>query len=412
VAHRLDLTRIDATTRLPNGGLRIDATPTRAGVLEYSDGAGNSWKEWRPPEEVFAPASLATLKAATVTDLHPEEMVTPDNWRALSKGHTGDDVRRVAGDLVGASVIVQDAAEVGMVERGERVELSCGYSADIDETPGITPEGEAYDRVQRNIRYNHVALGPPDWGRAGPQCSLRVDAGAAVARPRTPRSVRADAPAKERSTMKIRVGKKTFEIRTDADMPPGADEPKPKADDAAALQSAIEALEASLTKALGDLAAAKAQMNAQAAMAAAPPANSAEAGAPDDTEPPDDASLDSFVAKREAKRADAKLVLGADADVARSRRGDRGKRVIAHVSARREARLARRDGARGADRRGGRGREEGREGRRTEHNDALVAGEPRAAGDPTSAHRRAGEPEDVMAKNREAQRADARKKAL
>jgi hypothetical protein len=411
VAHRLDLTRIDATTRLPNGGLRIDATPTRAGVLEYSDGAGNSWKEWRPPEEVFAPASLATLKAATLTDLHPEEMVTPENWAALSKGHTGDDVRRVAGDLVGASIVVQDAAEVGMVERGERVELSCGYTADIDETPGITPEGEAYDRVQRNIRYNHVALGPQDWGRAGPECALRLDAGAAVARPRTPRSVRADAPAKERPTMKIRVGKKHFEIRTDADMPPGSDEQKPKADDAAALQSAIEALEASLTKALGDLAAAKAQMNAQAAMAA--PADPAAGGA-DETAPPDDAALDSFVAKRDAKRADAKLVLGADADVAKIPTGELEARVIAHVlpdvkldsldaTARAALFGAAVAGAKKAAKAGGADAT-------SDHNDALAAANRAAAGDPTQ-RTDAAEP-DVMAKNREAQRADARKKAL
>jgi hypothetical protein len=44
-------------------------------------------------------------------------------------------------------------------------ELSCGYSLNLDETPGTTPEGEHYDAIQRNIVYNHVALVPQ--GRAG-----------------------------------------------------------------------------------------------------------------------------------------------------------------------------------------------------------------------------------------------------
>ena len=44
-------------------------------------------------------------------------------------------------------------------------ELSCGYSLDLDETPGTTPDGKRYDAVQRNIRYNHLAIVPK--GRAG-----------------------------------------------------------------------------------------------------------------------------------------------------------------------------------------------------------------------------------------------------
>ena len=40
------------------------------------------------------------------------------------------------------------------------------------------PDGTPYDRVQRNIRYNHVALGPRGWGRMGPRVRLRVDGAA------------------------------------------------------------------------------------------------------------------------------------------------------------------------------------------------------------------------------------------
>jgi len=38
--------------------------------------------------------------------------------------------------------------------------LSMGYTTDIDWTAGVTPKGEAYDGVQRNIRANHLAFVP------------------------------------------------------------------------------------------------------------------------------------------------------------------------------------------------------------------------------------------------------------
>lgn len=131
-------------------------------------------RECRLPEEVFKTRSLATLSAAPVTDLHPTQMITPTNVRELSIGHVSDDVRP-EGELVSAAVTVQDAGAIEAVERGDRRELSCGYQCRIDETPG-TYRGQQYDVVQRDIVYNHVALGPRNWGRAGRDVALRVDA--------------------------------------------------------------------------------------------------------------------------------------------------------------------------------------------------------------------------------------------
>lgn len=52
-------------------------------------------------------------------------------------------------------------------------ELSCGYTLTLDETPGTTPEGEHYDAIQRNIRYNHLAVVPR--ARAGSLARLNID---------------------------------------------------------------------------------------------------------------------------------------------------------------------------------------------------------------------------------------------
>jgi hypothetical protein len=188
---RTDVSRLDALRELPDGSLRVDASPTRAGILEYSDGEGRTWREYRPADEAFAAESLASLRGVTVTKGHPAGLVTAETWKDVAKGHVGDDVRRDGG-LVATSLVVRDAGAVAAVKAHELVELSAGYECDIDPTPGLTPDGERYDAIQRNVRFNHVALLPPGTGRAGPECALRLDGKATPAA----RVVRADAPVR------------------------------------------------------------------------------------------------------------------------------------------------------------------------------------------------------------------------
>lgn len=173
---RIDVFRLDAAAeRTPQGGLRVPANLTRSGVFNYRNQDGSLRREYRPPAQVFDAASLKSLEDATVTDLH-QGMVTPANYASLSKGHVRD-VKR-AGTFVSGAVLVQDAGAVAAVEAGTRKELSCGYSCDLDPTPGRTDAGEEYDAVQTNIRYNHVALLPVGEGRAGREVALRLDGAA------------------------------------------------------------------------------------------------------------------------------------------------------------------------------------------------------------------------------------------
>jgi len=178
VVCRFDAAPIGKGERTPQGFLRIPAHLTKSGILKYRRADGTTVRELRPESEVFAPASLATLRAAPVTDMHPPEMVSPSNVRKLSIGIVSEDVR-ADGELVAAAVTVQDADAIAAVERGERREISCGYRCRIDATPG-TYRGQPYDQVQRDIVYNHVALGPRNWGRAGRDIALRLDANSAV----------------------------------------------------------------------------------------------------------------------------------------------------------------------------------------------------------------------------------------
>jgi hypothetical protein len=175
LVHRFDVATLGNAERTPQGFLRIPAYLTRVGVLEYKRADGTVVRELRPRDEVFKAGSLSTLSAAPVTDLHPTSMVTPKNVRELQIGHVSDTVK-ADGKHVAAHVTIQEEGAIAAVQAGKRRELSCGYQCRIDTTPGVY-EGESYDQVQRDIVYNHVAIGPKNWGRAGRDVALRVDSG-------------------------------------------------------------------------------------------------------------------------------------------------------------------------------------------------------------------------------------------
>lgn len=173
MALRFDASPLTKVTRTPQGGLRVDAAVSRTGILLYTNPDGSTRREYRPPGEVFAPESLATIAAAPVTNLHPGRgRVDAEDWRALAVGHVGESIRQ-DGDHVAATLYVQDRHVIDLIESGQRREVSLGYDLDYDPTPGTSPEGERYDGIQRNIRVNHVALVPK--GRSGSSVALRLD---------------------------------------------------------------------------------------------------------------------------------------------------------------------------------------------------------------------------------------------
>ena len=130
-------------------------------------------REYRSPEEAFKADSLATLAAAPLTLGHPTcnpPFVSPDNYARLAVGHVGDEVKQ-DGNHVAAKIVIQDKRAIDAVEKGMR-QLSCGYVCDVVKSPGTTPNGERYDCLQTNVRFNHAAL--VSLGRAG-TAALRLD---------------------------------------------------------------------------------------------------------------------------------------------------------------------------------------------------------------------------------------------
>lgn len=151
---RYDKVLLNAT-KTEEGFIRDKPVIGRTGILIYQNPDGSTRKEYRPAEEAFAPPSLESLIGKPITLGH-QGMVTSANpvrpiGSVLSAGQQD-------GQNITAEVILYSLPTNAR-------ELSCGYTLDLDETPGVTPSGEHYDAVQRNIRYNHVAV--VRRGRAG-----------------------------------------------------------------------------------------------------------------------------------------------------------------------------------------------------------------------------------------------------
>lgn len=186
--HRLDAARVKQTTQ---GFLTVAGRLTRVGVLDYYRADGSVYRELRHPEDVFDVESLSTLAMAPVTDLHGG-MVSPDNVQALGVGIVGHDVvGRGDGPFVTGSATIQRRDTIDAVLARRRTELSPGYRCFVEDgadTWDGTEFGlglQKYDGRQRRIRYNHLAVGPTDWGRSGRDVALHMDSmdsGAAFAR--------------------------------------------------------------------------------------------------------------------------------------------------------------------------------------------------------------------------------------
>jgi hypothetical protein len=157
-----------------SGFLVANANIGRIGIQEYyayefglDSTKTKVLKIYRPPEEVFNPLSMQTFENSPVTNDHPKDGVTPDNWQKLAKGEVTN--IKQAGDYLSANIIVKSADAISAINSGKK-ELSCGYSFMLDLTPGITGDGLEYDGRQLNIVGNHVAI--VDKARCGAACRI------------------------------------------------------------------------------------------------------------------------------------------------------------------------------------------------------------------------------------------------
>lgn len=163
-----DTVTIEGTRIRQDGYLVADARVARTGIQRYlGSEVGRPDLQYvdvyRSPEEVFSSDSLKSFAHIPVTDDHPTEAVTADNWKKLAVGQTSDEIAR-DGDKLRVPLMVSDGAAIQKVQAGKR-ELSAGYTCELVWGDGLAEDGTPYQAKQTNIRANHVAI--VQRGRAG-----------------------------------------------------------------------------------------------------------------------------------------------------------------------------------------------------------------------------------------------------
>jgi hypothetical protein len=163
----------------PEGYLVCRAVPiSRTGFVEYSpselgiDSDRPVVRVYRSPEELFSPATIASFEGKSITDGHPPEDVTADNFGVYEKGHI-QNVRRGEEELESgeipllADLIIKDRDLANRIEPkdGQR-EVSIGYKNKI------APYGTEFQAI--DLRGNHLASVPK--GRAGHEVRIRDSA--------------------------------------------------------------------------------------------------------------------------------------------------------------------------------------------------------------------------------------------
>lgn len=161
----------------PEGYLDVRARISRTGIQEYyAVELGDLFSDYepfaiinvfRPADEVFSEASLASFAKKPITVDHPWEGVNASNHKDLAVGFAGEKMER-DGIFMAGTLRITNADAVNRVQRGEG-ELSAGYNSDITREDG-TFEGTPYQAVMRKILGNHIAL--VDAGRCGPLCRV------------------------------------------------------------------------------------------------------------------------------------------------------------------------------------------------------------------------------------------------
>lgn len=149
-----------------NGYMIVRKNPiAKAGVFEYLGaeiGDTNEekiFKVYRPFEELEKVKDDFKGKPIILT----HKWVEPDNMPTVRGSVTGEVVAEYP--YLFADLTIYDGEAQDSIKNGSFQELSPAYLSDYEKKSGVTENGEAYDYIQKNIKFNHLAL--VDNGRTG-----------------------------------------------------------------------------------------------------------------------------------------------------------------------------------------------------------------------------------------------------
>jgi hypothetical protein len=157
-----------------NGYLVIECLFARTGIQERYGAeiredfeALKLYKEYRSPEEIFKPSVLKEFRNITITNDHPQGLLTPENTKYHAIGFVSSEIQIIDKTYLKCEITIYDAEAIEDIQNG-KVQLSAGYVFSI-----LMVEGEEYDYIQTDIKPNHIAI--VEAGRCGDSCSIAMD---------------------------------------------------------------------------------------------------------------------------------------------------------------------------------------------------------------------------------------------
>jgi len=163
--------RLDDTYFDDNGFFYDNPIIASVGVYVYKNADGTERRELRLPKDVFDPDSMKSLEGKSIVLTHATNkggLVDCENYRDYDVGT----VLRVYrdGDNLRCDIVVKDAQT--LKKSPDLRELSPAYTCTTIKQRGEY-NGEAYDEIQTNIRYNNLAIVKE--ARAGKHARLNLD---------------------------------------------------------------------------------------------------------------------------------------------------------------------------------------------------------------------------------------------
>jgi len=119
------------------------------------------YRLWRHPDELKKAAS--TFNNIPILCVHtPDFPGDPPREYRVGTTHSNCEF---SGTYLSVGLSIWDNSAIAGIETDEQRELSASYQYVADMTPGVTPDGENYDGIMRDLIANHIAL--VENGRAG-----------------------------------------------------------------------------------------------------------------------------------------------------------------------------------------------------------------------------------------------------